>query len=96
MSHLTPNSKLTLALGSAAAVAGSLILAGWTAASLLGDIRTELAAIRFELRSGWSSRDMHDFSTDLERLNTSVSRTDGKVGLIVPDARRIQRTNREN
>jgi hypothetical protein len=96
MTQLTPNTKVALTLGGSLAAAGSLLWTGWTAAQLAGEVRTELKAIRAELRAGWTSRDMRDYSVDLERLNTTVARTDGRTGLHVPDARGIQARNREN
>lgn len=96
MSQLTPNSKVALTVGSAITVGGFLLWLGWTAAQLAGDVRSELQGIRAELRAGWTSRDMRDYSSELERLNAAVSRTDGRSGIMVPDARGIQVRNREN
>jgi hypothetical protein len=97
VSQLSPNSRFALTLGGAVAVAGSLLYAGWFANGLLRDIKDELGALRRDMRAvssdRWTGRDMRDYSAELKDLNTAVSRTDGKVGLLVPDVRHIIRAN---
>jgi hypothetical protein len=100
VTQLSPNSRFALTLGGAVSLAGMLLYAGWFANGLLRDIKDELSALRSDVKSAaadrWTGRDMRDYTLELERLNTSVARTDSRTGLNVPDVRRIQRSNREN
>ncbi len=92
MSQLT-----SIALGGAVTVAGALLYAGWFANGLLRDIKDELGALRSDVKAAsadrWTGRDMRDYTADLDKLNAGVARIDSKTGLIVPDVRRIQRSN---
>jgi hypothetical protein len=94
---ITKNSKVALTLGSTAAVAGTLLWAGWIANDLLRDIKEEISGLRNDVRAvsadRWTGRDMRDWGTDLKDLNTNVSRRDEKSGLLIPDVRKIQRSN---
>lgn len=94
---ITRNSKVALTLGTAAAVCGALLYAGWVANDLLRDIKDEIRSLRTDVRAvahdRWTGRDMRDYSAELKDLNTVVTRAAGQSGLLVPDARRIQRSN---
>ena len=98
MTQLTPNSRVALTVGSAVGVCGALLYAGWFSANMLRDIKDEVSGLRSDIKAAssdrWTGRDMRDWGTEAERLNTAVTRSEGKLGLILPDARNIQRANR--
>lgn len=98
MAELTPNSRFALTVGSAAAVCGGLLYAGWFGANMLRDIKDDVAALRSDIRAAstdrWTGRDMRDFSAEAIDLNRNLQRHAGDTGLRLPDVRQIQQANR--